>query len=169
MPPKTDGRNHSFRRSEDTREAVETAAQPPYGLHMNNKARKRGPREDTMKLLASAAALLALSAMPALASPLGTWLRDNGESRVRFTKCGEALCGTVSWLKDPATAKSKVGQRVFFDMKPNGENAWAGQAFNPEDGRTYSGKMSLSGSTLTTAGCIAGGFICRSVTWSRVN
>lgn len=99
----------------------------------------------------------------------GTWLRENGESRVRFAKCGDALCGTVAWLKDPAKSTSKIGQRVFYDMKPNGDGQWAGQAFNPEDGKTYSGKMTLSGSTLTTAGCVFGGIICRSVTWSRVN
>jgi uncharacterized protein (DUF2147 family) len=117
-----------------------------------------------------AAAGIALTASPALAQgAVGTWLRDNGESRVRVAPCGEALCGTVVWLKNPAESKSKVGQRVFFDMKPNGTNAWAGQAFNPEDGKTYSGKMSVSGNTLTTAGCVAGGLICRSVTWSRAN
>ena len=99
----------------------------------------------------------------------GTWLRETGESRVRIAKCGEALCGTVVWLKNPAESKSKIGQRVFYDMMPNGANAWAGKAFNPEDGKTYSGKMSLSGGTLTTAGCVAGGFICRSVSWSRAN
>jgi uncharacterized protein (DUF2147 family) len=126
-------------------------------------------RSAITKSLCIAAGLLTLGAAPAVAEPIGTWLRENGESRVRFAKCGDAICGTVSWLKDPATAKSKVGQRVFFDMKPNGANSWAGQAFNPEDGKTYSGKMSLSGTTLTTAGCVAGGWICRSVTWSRVN
>ena len=30
-------------------------------------------------------------------------------------------------------------------MKPNGANAWAGTAFNPEDGKEYTGKMSLEG------------------------
>ena len=126
-------------------------------------------RSAITKSLCIAAGLLTLGTAPALADPIGTWLRENGESRVRLAKCGDAICGTVSWLKDPATAKSKVGQRVFFDMQPNGTNSWAGQAFNPEDGKTYSGKMSLSGSRLTTAGCIAGGFICRSVNWTRVN
>ncbi|MBL8586887.1 MAG: DUF2147 domain-containing protein, partial [Methylobacteriaceae bacterium] len=29
--------------------------------------------------------------------------------------------------------------------------------------------MTLSGSTLTTAGCALGGLVCRSVTWKRVN
>jgi uncharacterized protein (DUF2147 family) len=75
----------------------------------------------------------------------------------------------VVWLRNPAESKSSVGQRVFYDMKPNGANSWAGQAFNPEDGKTYAGKMTLSGNALTTAGCIAGGWICRSVSWSRAN
>lgn len=118
----------------------------------------------------AAAFVLASLSVPALAQDVtGTWLRENGESRVRFAKCGEAICGTVVWLKNPESSKSKVGQRVFFDMVPNGSNAWTGKAFNPEDGKTYSGKMSLSGSSLTTAGCVAGGLICRSVSWARAN
>jgi uncharacterized protein (DUF2147 family) len=123
-------------------------------------------------VLAVAAILAGAGALPGAASAqevLGTWLRENGESRVRISKCGEALCGTVVWLKNPAESKSKVGQRVFYDMAPNGANAWSGKAFNPEDGKTYAGKMSLSGNSLTTAGCVAGGLICRSVSWSRAN
>ena len=115
------------------------------------------------------AALLAIGPAPAAADPSGTWLRENGAARVRMAKCGDAICGTITWLKDPANTKSKVGQRVFFDMKPNGVNAWAGKAFNPEDGQTYSGKITLSGSSMTTAGCVASGWICRSVSWSKVN
>jgi uncharacterized protein (DUF2147 family) len=123
-----------------------------------------------MKSVIGAAAFCLLACTPALAQDAtGTWLRENGESRVRFSKCGDALCGTVSWLKDPANSASKVGQRVFYDMKPSGAGAWSGSAFNPEDGKTYSGKMTLSGNTLTTAGCVFGGMICRSVNWSRVN
>lgn len=118
----------------------------------------------------TAAFLLAALSAPALAQDVtGTWQRETGESRVRFAKCGEAICGTVVWLKNPAESKSKVGQRVFFDMVPSGTNAWTGKAFNPEDGKTYSGKMTLSGNALTTAGCVAGGWICRSVNWARAN
>ena len=64
---------------------------------------------------------------------------------------------------------NKYGLNVFFDMKPSGDNAWAGSAFNPDDGRTYSGKMTLSGDHLTTAGCVLGGLICQSVAWTRVH
>lgn len=99
---------------------------------------------------------------------LGVWERDTGASRVRFSKCGDALCGTISWLKDQS-GPAKLGQRIFFDMKPSGANKWNGSAFNPEDGKTYSGTMTLSGNSLTTAGCVLGGLICRSVKWSRTN
>lgn len=116
--------------------------------------------------LALAAAILAPAALAQDAS--GVWLRDNGNSRVRIAPCGDALCGTIAWLKDPA-GPGKVGQRVFYDMKPSGAGAWAGKAFNPEDGKTYTGKMSLSGATLTTSGCVLGGIICKSVNWKRVN
>ena len=120
-----------------------------------------------------AAALAALAVLASVAGAgaqevVGTWERDTGASRVRFTKCGEALCGSLSWLKDEK-GPAKVGQRIFYDMKPNGANKWSGSAFNPEDGKTYSGTMTLSGNTLTTAGCVMGGLICRSVKWNRAN
>jgi uncharacterized protein (DUF2147 family) len=135
------------------------------------------PREDDMTKLTPIRAFTAIGltilALPALATaaaadPSGTYLRDTGASRVRIAKCGPAFCGNIVWLKD-ASGPAKVGQRIFYDMKPNGENAWTGKAFNPEDGKTYSGKMSLSGSKLTTAGCALGGLICRSVVWSKVD
>ena len=46
-------------------------------------------------------------------------------------------------------------------MKPDGVRL-EGSAFNPDDGQTYTGKMSLSGATLTTQGCAMGGMICKS-------
>jgi uncharacterized protein (DUF2147 family) len=116
----------------------------------------------------AAAALMTIGASPAMADPSGTWLRDNGQSRVRIAPCGGNFCGTIVWLKD-ADSNSKVGQRVFYDMAPAGANKWSGKAFNPEDGKTYSGTMSLSGASLTTSGCVLGGMICRSVNWKKVN
>jgi uncharacterized protein (DUF2147 family) len=109
------------------------------------------------------------SSGPAMAQDVaGTWQRDTGASRVRLAKCGDAICGTLAWLKD-TNGPAKVGQRIFYDMKPSGEGKWAGSAFNPEDGKTYSGTMTLSGDALTTSGCVMGGLICRSVKWTRAN
>jgi uncharacterized protein (DUF2147 family) len=118
--------------------------------------------------LAATAALTMLAGPAAAQDVTGVWLRETGASKVRFAKCGDALCGTLSWLKESG-GPAKVGQRIFYDMKPAGAGKWNGSAFNPEDGKTYSGTMTLSGDTLTTAGCVFGGLICRSVKWSRSN
>lgn len=130
--------------------------------------------------IAVALAVLTLAAASARADDAsGTWLRDTGASRIRVAPCGDALCGSIVWLReprpdthnpDPEKAKEPLlGRRIFFDMKPNGANRWSGQAYNPEDGRIYTGHMSVTGNTLTTQGCALAGLVCRSVTWSRVN
>jgi uncharacterized protein (DUF2147 family) len=131
---------------------------------------------------AAALALPVAATEPAAAqqaAAVGQWQRSDGTSRIRVAPCGNALCGTVTWTNTPrrdehnpdASLRSRpvVGVQVFFGMRPNGENRWSGQAYNPEDGRTYAGNMSVSGATLTTQGCIMGGMVCRSATWSRMN
>ena len=120
-------------------------------------------------LAITAASLVCLAGAARAGDVTGVWLRDTGASKVRFAPCGAALCGHIVWLKDPETSRAKVGERIFYDMKPDGENAWYGSAYNPEDGKTYTGKMALSGNTLTTKGCVLGGIICKSATWSRAN
>jgi uncharacterized protein (DUF2147 family) len=119
--------------------------------------------------LLGAAVAAALAASPAAAQApdiAGVWQRADGTSRIRMSPCGDAMCGTVVWLKDPETSKSRVGQQVFSALKPSG-NVWKGNAFNPEDGRTYSGEASLAGGGLVTKGCALGGLVCRSVNWTR--
>ena len=97
----------------------------------------------------------------------GEWLREDGAAKIRFAACGgEAVCGSLAWKRDAGGA-GKIGEKVFFDMKPSGADAWAGGAFNPEDGKQYSAKMALSGDHLTTAGCVLGGLICKSFGWTR--
>lgn len=120
-------------------------------------------------VLASILAAATAAASPAHSADVtGTWLRDTGASKVKFAPCGGAICGHIVWLSQGADPKAKVGQRVFFDMKPSGANSWAGSAFNPEDGKTYTGKMTLQGNTLTTSGCVMS-VICKSTTWTRSN
>ena len=117
--------------------------------------------------LALSGALLAPMEGAALAQDVtGVWMRSTNDAKVNFSRCGDALCGRVAWVKNPERTKD-VGLKVFYDMKPTGPGAWTGQAFNPEDGRTYSGKMVLAGNMLTTSGCALGGLICKSVVWSR--
>jgi uncharacterized protein (DUF2147 family) len=116
-----------------------------------------------MKSRLIVATLLAIAPLHAAAAGelLGEWARDDGKGSVR-----DALCGTIT-AKSKPDAPGSIGQKVFYDMKPDGENFWRGSAFNPDDGREYSGKITLEGGRLTTAGCVFGGLICKSLTWSR--
>ncbi len=45
---------------------------------------------------------------------------------------------------------------------------WKGAAFNPEDGKTYTGELRVSGDRLKTSGCVLGGLICKTINWTRV-
>ena len=121
-----------------------------------------------MRALLVAVALLAASVPPAIAGEVtGLWTRDDGSAKLRFSACGgDAVCGFLAWKKESGGA-AKIGQELFFDMKPSGENAWAGSALNPDDGRRYSAKLTLSGDRLVTAGCVLGGLICKSFDWTR--
>ena len=110
-----------------------------------------------------------LSTSPSLADDvLGTWSRDNGAVHVKFDTCGDAICGNIAWLKPGADTKAKVGQRLFFEMRPDGPNLWTGKAVNPDNGSICSGKMFIEGSTLSTSGYIIGGLICKSANWRRI-
>jgi len=114
------------------------------------------------------AAVVVLVAAPALAGDIvGEWKRVDGRSRIRMAHCGGAICGTITWLRDP-NSPAHVGQQVFFGLQPS-DGGWSGSAFNPEDGKTYAGKVSLSGASMTTSGCVLGGMFCKSAQWTRVN
>ena len=116
-------------------------------------------------------AMAALASAMAAAAPQeaeGVWICENGASKIRIAPCGDALCGVVIWLRSPRS-KAHVGQKIFFDMVRADQNSWTGHAFNPEDGKTYSGRMVVSGKKLRTSGCVFGGLICKTVYWARSN
>ncbi|HYS49886.1 MAG TPA: DUF2147 domain-containing protein [Xanthobacteraceae bacterium] len=130
-----------------------------------------------------------LAGVPAFAAdPLGTWLTENGRSRVRVSDCGGAVCGTIIWLKepnDPDTGKAKtdknntdeskrsrplIGVAIVLSMKPNGADKWSGQVYSPEEGKVFSGNLTLQGANaLRLEGCALGGLICKGQTWTRAN
>ena len=79
-------------------------------------------RRFVLGLAFSVGILAALAAGPALADDVtGTWLRETGLSKVKFGPCGGgAICGQLVWLKPGTETPAKIGQRLFFDMKPTG-------------------------------------------------
>jgi uncharacterized protein (DUF2147 family) len=143
------------------------------------------------KVLTSAAALLTCLGLaagtPALpAEPIGNWLTKDGNATVAIARCGAALCGTIVALKtpiDPATgrpqtdvnnpdaaktARPLIGVQIIFGMTPSGTaDKWDGQLYNAEDGKTYSGSLTVTGAnTLDLQGCALVIF-CKSQTWTR--
>ena len=136
----------------------------------------------------TAAALLAAAInTSAAADATGIWLTEDGKAKVRVAACGPALCGTIISLKeanDPDTGRPKtdknnadaglrsrpvIGVQVVLGMKPSGTaNKWSGQVYNAEDGKTYSGSLTLQdANTIRLEGCILGGLVCKGSTWSR--
>ncbi|HUS97396.1 MAG TPA: DUF2147 domain-containing protein [Hyphomicrobiaceae bacterium] len=106
-------------------------------------------------------------AMPVLAaSPNGTWLRSETGGQFRAFNCGGGLGLKVTKSK----TKSFVGQTIMCGAKQvAGKNQWRGSVKNLEDGNTYSGIVTLiNAKTIQLEGCVLGGIICKSQTWSRV-
>jgi uncharacterized protein (DUF2147 family) len=123
-------------------------------------------------MLRASLVALALTAVVSSANAsdaAGLWIRDDGSAKLRFVPCGGGgtLCGFLAWKKESGGA-AKIGQKLFSDMKPNGKDSWEGSAFNPEDGKRYAAKLTLSGDRLVTAGCVLGGLICQSFDWTRI-
>jgi len=146
-------------------------------------------RTTAVALCISAAALATLSSSrtAAAADAFGTWLTGDKEGQVRIVNCGGALCGNLVWLKqpnDPATGRPKtdkhnadaskqsrplLGVPVVLAMKPSGPGQWSGEVYNAEDGKTYSGSFTLTGSdTADLKGCVLS-ILCKSQTWTRVH
>ena len=131
-------------------------------------------------------AALALAAPAQAADPLGTWVTPE-KDQVRIVNCGGALCGSLVFLKepnDPDTGKPKLdkhnadaskqsrpmlGVTIVIGMKPSGTpDKWDGSVYNAKDGKTYSGSLTMTGpNTAELKGCVLGGLICKSQTWSR--
>ncbi len=144
-----------------------------------------------MQRMRRLAAILIVSAFgaglsaPALANdPAGLWLTEEGDAKIRVAKCGDAICGNITWLKEPtdngrpkvdknnadASKRSRpiIGVPIVLSMKPDGSK-WSGQVYNAEDGKTYSGNITMAGNNaLKLQGCV-GGFICKTKTWTRTN
>ena len=136
----------------------------------------------TAMLLAADGAVTAAHA----ADPSGIWYTQGQQAQVRIGRCAEDFCGTIIALKDPidpATGKPQtdtenedatkrnrpvIGLQVVIGMKPTGTNKWSGQFYSPEEGKTVSGNLILKeANTLTVEGCLLGGLLCRSETWTR--
>lgn len=97
----------------------------------------------------------------------GTWLREDGNARVRVAACGPMICATNIWIRDPAGQKENVGDRLEFRIKRSG-GSWNGDAYDPQRKLNFSAMLTASGDLMTSKGCKFG-VICRTTSWTRVS
>ncbi len=98
-------------------------------------------------------------------SPLGIWLTEQKEGKIRIEPCGANLCG---YSIDPKPNLNRT--QILIDMKPNKDAKWSGHIFDPKGGSTYDSTIALNGpDSLRVQGCAFGGMFCGGQTWTRVN
>jgi uncharacterized protein (DUF2147 family) len=102
-------------------------------------------------------------------SPLGVWLTEEKEGKVRIEQCGANLCGYSVDAKS-----NQNGEQVLINMKAardlNKDLKWTGRILDPNTGSTYDSTIALKGAgTLRVQGCAFGGMFCGGQTWTRVD
>jgi len=111
------------------------------------------------------AAAPATAVAPAANSPLGVWLTEEREGKVRIEQCGANLCGYSVDKKS-----NQNGEQVLINMRPGKDSKWSGRILDPNTGGTYDSTIALKGNdSLRVQGCAFGGVFCGGQTWSRVN
>jgi len=123
----------------------------------------------------------------------GLWNNQEKDARIEIYHCGEKYCGKIFSLKepnypegskegvpgtpkldhnnpDPALRQTPIiGLKIMHDFVYEGDNKWlSGKVYDPENGKTYSGKMMLvSPNQLKLRGFIGISLIGRTVIWTR--
>ncbi len=136
------------------------------------------------KILALGTALFLAAGQAQAEDALGVWRLDNGKVTVKVSPCGANLCGTVVALKKPLDDEGRpkldkenpnkalrsrpvIGLTILSNMRPAGENRWAGTIYNPDDGYTYRSKMKLQhGNVMKVDGCFT--VFCKSMKFIRI-
>ena len=107
--------------------------------------------------LALAAVLIMAGA--AWADPIeGNWKTASGATA--------AISGSGSFSITLKTGKH--AGKTIGSFKSTGEGKYAGTITDPENDKTYNGKASISGKSLKMSGCVLGGLICKSQTWTKM-
>lgn len=128
-----------------------------------------------MKLTLS---VLLLAITPAMVSAdvSGVWRTERskkgGFMDIQFFQCGSETCGKVKTAYRKTGAVNPdfpgVGQTLIKGMaSSDGKNFKGGTLKNPENGKVYYSKMSVSGNNMKVSGCIAGGLLCNSMTLTK--
>jgi len=124
---------------------------------------------------------------------LGLWNNQEKDARIEIYHCGEKYCGKIVSLKEPNYPEGSkegrpgtpkldhnnpdptlrkipiLGLKIMHDFVYDGDNQWiSGKVYDPKNGKTYSGKMTLvSPNKLNLRGFIGIPLIGRTAVWTR--
>jgi uncharacterized protein (DUF2147 family) len=142
---------------------------PPAGTPSPQVQQDAVPAKPVPPPVVAAAPVAAPPPAPATAkpanSPLGIWLTEQKEGKIRIEQCGANLCG---YSVDAKSNQNRT--QILIDMKPGTDSKWSGRIFDPKSGSTYDSTIALkSPDSLRVQGCAFGGMFCGGQTWSRIN
>ncbi|UYV36031.1 DUF2147 domain-containing protein [Rhodobacteraceae bacterium D3-12] len=127
-----------------------------------------------MKKIMILAAVGMMSAGAAMADPaVGMWkteVDDGSYAHIKMSKCGSNVCGIIAktFNNSGEYNSPNKGKQLVRSMKPEGGGYYAGKVWRPSNDKIYTGKMQVSGNKLKLKGCVAGGLLCSSQTWTRL-
>lgn len=110
----------------------------------------------------------------------GLWLHPDNGSHLEVYKCGDGLCAKIVKVADGQQVDDKNPQPdlrkrsivdliIMSDAQKAGANQWKGSLYNPADGGTYSGTLTVKSRTsIDMSGCTLV-VICKTVTWTRLD
>lgn len=112
---------------------------------------------------------------------IGTYMTEGGKGKVVIEKKGNTYNGKLVWNKttglldknNPVKAeqtKPLVGKTILTGFKYAGTDTWEkGKIYDPENGKTYSCKITLKkNGDLTVRGFIGVSLLGRNTHWTRV-
>jgi uncharacterized protein (DUF2147 family) len=124
-----------------------------------------------------------ISGFPAMAvagdDPAGSWRDNEKGSIIKVYECGGGMCAQVIKPYEPQAKdinnpnpalrdRAIAGLTIMNGAKKSGGNVWKGMLYNAEDGKSYSGSMTLvSDSVLEMRGC-AFSIFCQTRGFTRV-
>lgn len=158
--------------SDNATNSVATAAEPaplaaPVPPPVQAPVQAQAPVQP--QVVASAPATVATpaasapEAIQAATSPIGLWMSEKKEGKIRIEDCNGNLCGYAVDAKTGAN-----GAKVLINMKPRGDK-WAGRINDTRSGGTYDSTIAMrGGDKLKVQGCAFGGMFCGGETWTRI-
>jgi uncharacterized protein (DUF2147 family) len=94
----------------------------------------------------------------------GVWVRSGRQEKLEFFNCDGNLCAR-GIIPLPDGSPPPLILRNAPQIAPN---QWRGELYNPENGKTYTGTITLNNpKQLTLTGCLIA-FLCQSETWTKV-